>query len=174
MKLRRLLLRNSPAQRSLARRAKSEFLTVWRAAPALYGLLLGLAAALACAAADQWQTSFPVEKSRLGPTGANRYFVLQPGYRLHYAHGGNTSVTSVLDETKLIDGVTTRVVEDRETKNGQLVELTRDYYAIDSQTGDVYYFGEEVDVYKNGKVTGHEGSWLSGVNGAKFGLMVPA
>jgi hypothetical protein len=30
-----------------------------------------------------------------------------------------------------------------------------------------------VDVYKNGKVVGHEGAWLSGVKGAKFGLMMP-
>jgi hypothetical protein len=58
-------------------------------------------------------------------------------------------------------------------KNGKLAEVTRDYYAIDSRTGDVYYFGEDVDVYKNGKVTGHEGSWLSGVKGAKFGMMMP-
>jgi hypothetical protein len=79
----------------------------------------------------------------------------------------------VLNETRLIDGVETRVVEDRETKNGQVTELTRDYYAIDSMTNDVYYFGEAVDVYKNGKVAGHEGSWLSGEGGAKFGLMMP-
>ena len=51
--------------------------------------------------------------------------------------------------------------------------MTRDYYAIDSVTNDVYYFGEDVDVYKNGKVASHEGSWLSGVKGARFGLMMP-
>jgi hypothetical protein len=82
----------------------------------------------------------------------------------------------VLNETKRIDGVDARVVEDREfNADGKLAELTRDYYAIDSATNDVYYFGEDVDIYdKNGKVTSHEGSWLSGVSGAKFGLMVPA
>jgi hypothetical protein len=37
----------------------------------------------------------------------------------------------------------------------------------------VYYFGEAVDLYKDGKVVGHEGSWLSGVNGARFGLLLP-
>ncbi len=51
--------------------------------------------------------------------------------------------------------------------------MSRNYFAIDNATGDVYYFGEDVDMYKNGKVTGHEGAWLSGVNGAKFGLIVP-
>ena len=41
------------------------------------------------------------------------------------------------------------------------------------KTSDVFYFGEDVDVYKNGKVVDHEGAWLSGVNGARFGLMIP-
>ena len=59
------------------------------------------------------------------------------------------------------------------THGRRLVELTRDYYAIDAATTDVYYFGEEVDVYKNGKVVSHEGSWLSGEKAARFGLMMP-
>src|SRR5262249_22147919 len=53
-------------------------------------------------------------------------------------------------------------------------DLTRDYYAIDSATNDVAYFGEDVDVYKHGKGASHEGAWLSGGNGARFGLMMPA
>ena len=83
-------------------------------------------------------------------------------------------MVTVLNETRVIDGVTTRVVEDRESHDGKLVEWTRDYYAIDSVTNDVYYFGEDVDVYRNGKVVGHEGSWMSGEKNAKFGLMMPA
>ena len=73
----------------------------------------------------------------------------------------------------LVDGVTTRVVEERETEGGQLAEVSRNYFAIDKATGDIYYFGEDVDEYKNGKVTGHEGAWLAGVNGARFGLISP-
>jgi len=110
----------------------------------------------------------------LGTQGSNPYFNLTPGYRLRYQDGGDVDTLTVLNETKRIDGVETRVVEDREEKNGALVELTRDYYAIDSVTNDVFYFGEDVDVYKNGKVVSHEGAWLSGVKGAKFGLMMPA
>jgi len=130
-------------------------------------------AVLCAMGADEWQSSFSVDKKNLGPTGANPYFLLQPGLRLHYTEGNNTSTTTVLAETKVVDGVTVRVVEDRELKNGQVAEVTRDYYAADAATGDVYYFGEDVDVYRNGKVTGHAGSWLSGVKGAKFGLMMP-
>ncbi len=124
-------------------------------------------------AASEWQAVFPVDKSSLGPTGTSAYFVLTPGFRLHYQHGKETSTTTVLNETKLIDGVETRVVEDRELKDGQVAEVTRDYYAIDRATGDVYYFGEDVDVYKGGKIAGHEGTWRSGVKAAKFGMMMP-
>lgn len=120
-----------------------------------------------------WQSVFAVDKKTLGVKGANPYFNLTPGYILSYRHGKDTDTLTVLNGTKRIDGVETRGVEDREMKDGRLVELTRDYYAIDPVTNDVYYFGEDVDVYKNGRVVGHEGAWLSGVNGAKFGMMMP-
>ena len=137
------------------------------------GLLLAGVGALAAQTAKDFQSVFAVDKKTLGVRGANPYFNLTPGYTLAYQHGKDSDTLTVLGETKRIDGVETRVVEDRELKNGQLVELTRDYYAIDSVTNDVYYFGEDVDVYKNGKVVGHGGAWLSGVNGAKFGMMMP-
>ncbi|MGB7721693.1 MAG: hypothetical protein WBL65_17435 [Bryobacteraceae bacterium] len=144
-----------------------------QAAPlAIVLLLLGAATPRAQTGKD-WQSVFPVDKKTLGGKGSNPYFILTPGYQLSYKNGNDTDTVTVLNETKLIDGVETRVVEDREMKNGQLIELTRDYYAIDSVTNDVYYFGEDVDVYRNGKVTGHEGAWLSGVKGAKFGLIMP-
>jgi hypothetical protein len=139
----------------------------------IVAMLLAGAAALAAQPAKDFQSVFAVEKKNLGIKGANPYFPLTPGYQLSYAHGKDTDTLTVLNETKMIDGVVTRVVEDRELKNGRLIELTRDYYAIDAATNDVYYMGEDVDVYKNGKVVGHEGAWLSGVNGAKFGLMMP-
>ena len=136
------------------------------------GLLLAGVGTLAGQPAKDWQAVFAVDKKTLGVKGANPYFNLTPGYTLSYRHGKDTDTLTVLNETRLIDGVETRAVEDREMKDGRLIELTRDYYAIDSVTNDVYYFGEDVDVYKNGKVTGHEGTWLSGVKGAKFGLMM--
>ena len=137
------------------------------------GLLLAGAGTLAAQPAKDFQSVFAVDKKTLGVKGANPCFNLTPGYTLAYRHGKDTDTLTVLNETKRIDGVETRVVEDRELKNGQLIELTRDYFAIDSVTNDVYYFGEDVDVYKNGKVVGHGGAWLSGVNGAKFGMMMP-
>lgn len=53
------------------------------------------------------------------------------------------------------------VVEDRVLENGQLEEIATDYFAQDDN-GVVYYLGEDVDEYSDGKVTGHDGSWLLG------------
>ena len=122
---------------------------------------------------DLWTTDFSLDKADLVSTGRNPYFILEAGYALVLADGKERLVITVLNETKKVDGVETRVVEERETKAGKLVEVSRNYFAISRRTNSVYYFGEEVDIYQNGKIANHEGAWLSGVNGAKFGLMIP-
>jgi uncharacterized membrane protein YkoI len=122
----------------------------------------------------KFQDTFKVDKSTLLDKGSNTYMVLEPGYKLILADGKDTLTVTVLDETKVVDGVKTRIVEERETKGGKLEEVSRNYFAFDKATGDIYYFGEDVDMYDaDGKVKNHEGSWLSGVNGARFGLMMP-
>ncbi len=122
---------------------------------------------------ESWTTEFNVDKADLAASGRNPYFVLEPGYRLILEGQKERLVVTVLNETKRIDGVETRIVEERETENGQLIEVSRNYYAISRRTNSVFYFGEDVDMYRNGKVYGHEGSWTSGTNGATFGLMMP-
>ncbi len=122
---------------------------------------------------QEWQENFDVNKANLASTGKNPYFVLEPGYGLHYKHEEEKLTITVLNETKIIDGVETRIVEERETNQGQLAEISRNYYAIDKTNNSVYYFGEDVDDYNDGKVVGHGGSWLAGVNGNRFGLMMP-
>ena len=118
--------------------------------------------------------TFEVDKANLTHVGRNPYFIpLEPGYRLRFEGGGVTLLVTVLGKTRTVDGVETRVVEEREEKDGQPIEISRNYFAIDKTTSAVYYFGEEVDVYKDGKVVGHSGAWLSGVNGARFGMMMP-
>jgi hypothetical protein len=122
---------------------------------------------------DDWTTDFMIEKGELVPTGRNPYFILEPGFVLHLEGGGEHLTITVLNETKMVDGVLTRVVEERETKNGELVEVSRNFFAISKRTNSVFYFGEEVDIYENGKVVKHEGAWLAGTDKAKFGLMTP-
>jgi hypothetical protein len=121
-----------------------------------------------------WRESFPVNRANWADIGRNIYFSLEPGYRLCLEYGKDTLTITVLDETKVVDGVKTRVVEERETRGGRLAEVSRNYFAIDRTTKDIYYFGENVDTYENGRVSGHKGAWLAGVNGARFGLVMPA
>ena len=133
--------------------------------------------AKAAGAAEEkpWRDTFKVDKKNLVSVGRNPYFSIVPGTKLHLTGGGETVVISVLKETKTIDGVECRVVEERETKGGKLSEISRNYFAIDKNTNDLYYFGEDVDEYdESGKVAGHGGGWLSGEKGARFGLFLPA
>ncbi|MDD5134398.1 MAG: hypothetical protein PHP01_03180 [Phycisphaerae bacterium] len=135
----------------------------------------GKAVKTAAKVQKEWQDTFEIDKKNFVSVGENKYFVLIPGYRLNLKSGRDRLIITVLNETKVVDGVETRIVEERETSEGKLAEISRNYFAIDKTTGDVYYFGEDVDMYdKQGQITGHGGSWLSGENGNKFGLMMPA
>jgi hypothetical protein len=129
-------------------------------------------------AADGWQRTFNVGAADLATVGENPYFILKPGSQLTLEgkDDGKTVrlVVTVLDETKLVGGIEARVVEERESENGALVEVSRNFMAIHRTTRDIYYLGEEVDIYKNGKIVDHEGAWLHGSKGATLGLLVPA
>jgi hypothetical protein len=120
-----------------------------------------------------WTAEFVVETGELSATGRNPYFILEPGYQLVFEEGNERLTITILDETKTVAGVETRVVEERETKNGKLVEVSRNYFAISRRTSSVFYFGEDVDIYSGEKIVSHEGAWLAGVKGARFGLMMP-
>lgn len=127
---------------------------------------------------DGFQTIFHVKASDFKSSGHNDYFILEPNYQLVYegTEDGQTSrlVVTVLDETHTIDGVETRVIEEYESLGKDVTEISRNYFALDQQTSDVYYFGEDVDSYKDGKISGHAGSWQSGKANAHFGLFMPA
>jgi hypothetical protein len=64
------------------------------------------------------------------------------------------------------------VMEDREFESGKLAEITLDYFA-QADDGAVYYLGENVDEYKGGKIVGHSGAWLYGVQTKVPGLLLP-
>jgi hypothetical protein len=127
--------------------------------------------------ANRFQDFFDLENRDLGSKGRNKYFILEPGYQLvlEGKEGEHTVklVITVLDETKKIAGVETRVMEERETEDGELIEISRNFFAICKQTKSVFYFGEEVDIYKQGKIVAHEGAWIHGKNNARAGMMMP-
>ncbi len=121
-----------------------------------------------------WQDKFDLASCKLSPTGRAEYFVLEPGFEAVLEGGGTRLQITVTNDTKTVDGVVTRVVEEREWKNGKLYEVARNYFAICEQTKDVYYFGEDVDFYDDkGRVVKRDGTWLAGQNGNRAGLIMP-
>jgi hypothetical protein len=79
---------------------------------------------------------------------------------------------TVLDETREVMGVETRVVHDVVTEDGEIVEDTHDWYAQDAD-GNVWYFGEDTTEFSDGQ-SSTAGSWEAGVDGAQPGILVPA
>lgn len=134
-------------------------------------LVLGTWIAFAGAGGD-WQEEFSLEERELVPTGRNPFFILEPGFQVALEGGSEKLVITVMDETKVVDGVVTRVVEEREWRNGEIVEVSRNFFAMCRETLDVFYFGEEVDMYKDGVVVRHEGAWLAGEEKARPGMIM--
>ena len=109
----------------------------------------------------------------------NPYWPMSPGNKWFYSEtdtvgGREKVVVEVTGKTKMIaNGIEARVIRDTVTENGIPVEITDDWYAQD-KAGNIWYLGEYVTNYKNGKVTGHSGSFEAGVDGAQPGIAMPA
>jgi hypothetical protein len=109
----------------------------------------------------------------------NPYWPMSPGTRWVYRETDTRGtrervVLEVTDRTKRVaNGIEARVIRDTVTENGVPVEITDDWYAQD-RDGNVWYLGESVDNYENGKLVDHEGSWEAGVDGAQPGVAMPA
>jgi hypothetical protein len=56
-------------------------------------------------------------------------------------------------------------------RGGRIQEVAIDYYA-QADDGSVWYFGEDVANYENGVVADHNGTWLTGKDGAP-GMIMP-
>ena len=119
----------------------------------------------------EFTSEFRLEDCRFKSKGQNPYFILKPEYQL-VLEGEEEGETvrveiTVLDETETINvpeigKVKTRVVQEVETTDGELTEISRNFYAICGRTNDVYYFGEEVDIYNEDGTITHEGAWRAG------------
>src|SRR5437016_10880559 len=77
---------------------------------------IGILTLGACVWSGEWTSAFLTEPDELASTGRNPYFILEPGHTLVLEGGGAQLIITVLNETKKVDGVETRVVEERETK----------------------------------------------------------
>ena len=107
----------------------------------------------------------------------NPYFPLSPGrtlvYRGNSKDGAETMEFEVTSRTKMVMGIPATVVIERSTVNGQLVEVSENWFAQDNQ-GTVWYFGEATQEYVNGVPGSTAGSWEAGVGGAKPGIIMEA
>lgn len=160
--------------------------TATRALPAAL-IAAALLAAAPAAADEEFTRDFRLEDcswSNRGPQ--NPFFSLRPGRQL-VLEGEEDGTTiraelTVLTEVETIRfrtargeliRVRTRVLEERETEDGELVEVSRNWVARCVETGNIVYFGEEVDNYEDGEIVDHDGSWRAGEGGALPGVLMP-
>ena len=119
-----------------------------------------------------------LERSSFTPNVTNGLFPLKVGRSLVYTgvKDGKVAlnIATTTSKTKIVDGVRTRVLEDRLYLDNVLEERTSDYYAQD-RCGNVWYFGEDTATLDpRGRVVSTEGSFHAGVKGAKAGVFMQA
>lgn len=148
----------------------------------------------ALAQEDEFTDEFPLEECLFVPWGGNDYFSLTPGRKTYFdnrecvAEGEcderEELVISVTKDLKRIvfnvddddderRAVWARVIIENEKVDGELVEISRNYFATCLPSRDVYYFGEDVDIYEDGEIVSHDGAWLAGRFGARPGIIMP-
>jgi len=143
------------------------------------------------AADDEFTRKFPLASCHFNAFGGSPYFPIMPGRQTYYSNsacvaagkcGELTELWITMErETRKISLSTgrnsrpifARVMEERETEDGELVEVSRNFVADCWPSHDVYYFGEDVDIYEDGEVVSHEGAWLAGRHGAMPGILMP-
>ena len=128
---------------------------------------------------EQWTKSFNLDNCTFSSIGSNQYFILRPGYQTVYEgidDGIKVKQTiTVLNETKSISGIDARIIEEKsiDTKSGMEYEVSRNYFAICKESNSIFYFGEDVNWYDNGKLVNHSGTWHDGIDNSKAGLIMP-
>jgi hypothetical protein len=148
-----------------------------------FALLLGVGALIATSGVPGATESAAAPAHPPGPAGFaarvnNPWFPLHPGTTSIYrgVKDGQPSrdVFTVTAATKAIQGVPCTIVRDRLYLRGKLHERTEDWYAQD-KAGNVWYFGEATaELSPDGSVRSTEGSWQSGIDGARAGILMPA
>jgi hypothetical protein len=112
----------------------------------------------------------------------NEWLPLKPGTQFVYE--GSTFIVdekrreehrvvfTVTDLTKVIDGIRTLVVWDRDYSGGELVETEIAFHAQDN-AGNVWHLGQYPEEYENGKFDKAPG-WIVGQKGAQAGISMKA
>ena len=121
--------------------------------------------------------SFDRGAFQTSPKVDNKWFPLTPGMQytttgtVVNAEGTTERVVthSVTGLTKVIDGVKTQVIWDRDYADGELVESELAFFA-QTDSGDVWLFGEYPEEFENGEFIGAPNTFLSGLSGAQAGM----
>ncbi|MBW8018011.1 MAG: hypothetical protein FVQ82_17720 [Planctomycetes bacterium] len=121
----------------------------------------------------KWTKEFHEENCTFSSTGSNRFFILEPGYKLVLKSKKEKVIITVTDKTRKIGDIETRVIQEYEEEDGELKEISRNFFAICKEHGDVFYFGEDVDDYENGKIVKHSGAWRADEKNSKAGIIMP-
>jgi hypothetical protein len=144
--------------------------------------LFGAAVLSACngGSAPATERDFSPKKfSRASVRIDNAWFPLRPGTQFVYdgrveqAGGGYSHrvVTTVTDLTKVVDGVRTVVILDRDLNGDRIDEQEITFQAQDDD-GNVWNLGEYPEEYENGKLTGAPSTWISGLGRARAGILM--
>jgi hypothetical protein len=109
------------------------------------------------------------------------WFPLKPG--MQYTTSGTaktatettkrTVVHTITGLTKVVDGVKTVVMWDRDYNDGELVESELAFFA-QTDKGDVWLLGEYPEEFENGKFAGAPSTFISGLDKAKAGIAMKA
>jgi hypothetical protein len=111
----------------------------------------------------------------------NRYLPASPGTRYVFEGTANTDegvvqrriVTTVTDMVKVIDGVRTVVIWDRDYNDGELAEAELAFWAQDRQ-GNVWNMGEYPEEFEDGVFAGAPDTWIAGEERARAGIIMLA
>jgi hypothetical protein len=153
-------------------------------------LIFGIAALLpmTALAGDGYTRNFPLGACNFQPWGGNAYFKLKPGRQLYLSNvrcvdeGECDELEevwiTVLPETRLLNfglggnqySVRTRVVQEFETADGEVDEVSYNFFANCAPMNDVYYFGEQVF---DGEGNPEDDAWIAGKDGARPGIIMP-
>lgn len=82
-------------------------------------------------------------------------------------------VFTVTNLTKVINGVRTRVMVDRDYNGDQVAEAEITFFAQDDD-GNVWLLGEYPEEYEGGAFDGAPSTWIAGQAGAHAGILMPA
>lgn len=137
---------------------------------------------------DGYTLEFPIASCDFASQGGNAFFKLQVNRQLYLSNkackecvkedGLEELWITVLPETRVVTfpyggksyTVRTRVLEEYETVDGELEEVSKNFVADCNPMNDVYYFGEDVF---DGDGNPEDDAWLAGKDGAKPGILMP-